>query len=247
MHASAYSDQRMKRWIANGIPTTVIVSATAMPSSVTIPRQGPDPAEHSPIGLPGEDVAPGVDLAQDDGDRGGRDDRREQAADAAEQHGEERRHRPVPAVERHQWRDAGEMEDHPLDGSGEEVDRNEDRARRGEGQEVLRVHARRRAEDLTGLPPASELMRIRRAPCRRRRGADQSSEAEGEKRDERQRVDQRPVQDRRAARHGAAEEVAHAQTERVPLGTSMLVLRSPPPTRSVLTIVVWRRVPWGRC
>ena len=37
MHASTNSDQRMKRWIANGIPTTVIVSSKTMPSSVTIP------------------------------------------------------------------------------------------------------------------------------------------------------------------------------------------------------------------
>ena len=147
---------------ANGIPTTVIVSARTMPSSVNIPLvRGRIRALHSPIGLPGEDVAPGIDLAQDDGDRGGRDDRREQAADTAEQHGEERRHRPVSAVERHQRRNAGEVKDHPLDRGGDEVDGNEDRARRGEGQEVLRVDARRRAENLTCLPPASERMRIR--------------------------------------------------------------------------------------
>jgi hypothetical protein len=37
MQASANSDQRMKRWIANGMPTTVIVSNRTMPSSVAVP------------------------------------------------------------------------------------------------------------------------------------------------------------------------------------------------------------------
>ena len=37
MHAWANSDQRMKRWIANGIPTMVIVRRRTIPSSVAMP------------------------------------------------------------------------------------------------------------------------------------------------------------------------------------------------------------------
>ena len=143
MHASANSDQRMKRSIANGIPTTVIVSSDdGAELGEHSPGQGPQSSQHSAVCLAGEHGPSGVDLVEDDGDHGGRDDRREQAADAADQHRQEGGHRAVSAVERDQRRDAREMEDHPLDRGGDEVDGNEDRARRGEGREVLGVDSR---------------------------------------------------------------------------------------------------------
>jgi len=57
---------------------------------------------------------------------------------------------PVSAVERHQRRDAREMEDHPLDPGGHEIHGNEARARLREDQDVVSVDARGRPED---LPP----------------------------------------------------------------------------------------------
>jgi hypothetical protein len=50
------------------------------------PSQGPQSPEHASVSLAGEYAPSCVDLVKDDGDRGGRDDRREQAADAPDQH-----------------------------------------------------------------------------------------------------------------------------------------------------------------
>src|ERR1700729_3315259 len=93
------------------------------------------------------------------------------------------------------------MKDHPLDRGGGEVDGNEDRTCRSEGRQVPGIHSPGRSEDLTALPPPSERMWIWWPPGRRRGGANQRSEEEEEQQDERQRVDQRPVQDRRPTRY----------------------------------------------
>ena len=197
MHASANSDQRMKRWIAKGIPTTVIVSRRTMLSSVSIPRvNGRSRRSTRQVCLTGEYAAPGIDLVQDDGDRRGRDHRREQAADPSDQDGHEGGYRTVPAVQRHQGRDAGEVKDHPLDRGSDETDRNEDRARRDKGRQVLRVDAwslGRSDRPAAAFGADADLVA---ATSSSPPGAEKPSEDEEEKRDERHGMDQRPVQDR---------------------------------------------------
>jgi hypothetical protein len=64
--------------------------------------QGPKPPQHSAVGPAGENAPAGIDLVEDDRDCCGRDDRCEQPANAADQHGQEGGHGTVPAVERDQ-------------------------------------------------------------------------------------------------------------------------------------------------
>ena len=125
----------MNRWIANGDSDDGDGEQDdGAELGEHSPGQGPQSSQHSAVCLAGEDAPFGVEFIEDDGDCGGCDDRREQAADAADQHRQEGGYRAVSAVERYQGRDAGEMEDRPLDRGGDEIDRNEDRARRGEGR-----------------------------------------------------------------------------------------------------------------
>src|SRR5262249_52402622 len=94
--------------------------------------------------------------------------------------------------------------------------RDEDRARRREGGEVLHVNADRRTEDLTALPLLAQGVWIWWSPRGRRHCAQQRSQDQEQERDERQRMDHRPVQNGRAPCHGATEESTDTHAEGPP-------------------------------
>ena len=109
-----------------------------------------------------------------------------------------------------------------------DVDRKEDRARRREYRDVLGVDTRRRPEDLTALAPPSDGTGIRRPPRCRRHGGEQTHQRQKHERDERHRVDQRPVQARsRPPLTAPQKKLPTLRPNAVPLGTSMLVFAQP--------------------